>query len=111
MLTVVQIVAVNAVVVGLLFAIDGVEWWSAAVVAGGVLLGVLFTSWRAHAELRPVGSRGARRRVLAVSGGAIASGVAAGVCLVGGIAMVANGVEALAFGPTLRRLEAGVMPG
>ena len=54
-LTVVQILALNAVVVGLLYVIDGVELWSAAIVAGGVLVGVLFTSWRAHAELRPVG--------------------------------------------------------
>jgi hypothetical protein len=110
-LTLVQIVSVNAVVVGLLFAIDGVELWSAAIVAGGVALGMLFTSWRARAELRPVGSSGARRRVLAVSGGAVATGLAAGVCLVGGTAMVANGLESLAFGPSLRRLERSVQLG
>ena len=114
-LTVVQILAVNAVVVGLLYVIDGVELWSAAMVAGGLLMGVLFTSWRAHAELRPVGPRRARRRVLAVSGGAVATGLAAGVCLVGGVAMTANGLESLAFGPTLPRLERsvelGISPG
>jgi hypothetical protein len=110
-LTVVQILAVNAVVIGLLFVIDGVELWSAAIVAGGVALGVLFTSWRAHVELRPVGPRRARRRVLAVSGGAVATGLAAGVCLVGGVAMAANGLESLAFGPTLRRLERSVQLG
>ena len=74
-------------------------------------LGVLFTSWRARAELRPVGSRGAQRRALAVSGGAVATGLAAGACLVGGVAMVANGLEGLAFGPTLRRLERSVQLG
>ena len=110
-LTAVQIVAVNAVVVGLLFAIDGVELWSAAMVAAGAALGVFFTSWRAKAELRRVGSRRAGSRVLAVSGRAVATGLAAGVCLVGGTAMVANGLESLAFGPTLRRLERSVQLG
>ena len=53
--------------------------------------------------------------MFAVSGAAIATGLAAGVCLVGGVAMTANGLESLAFGPTLSRLERsvelGISPG
>ena len=115
MLTVVQILAVNAVVVGLLYVIDGVELWSAAMVAGGLLIGVLFTSWRAPrrtATGRPSPRSAPRAGGL---GGAIATGLAAGLCLVGGVAMTANGIESLAFGPTLTRLERsvelGISPG
>ncbi|MGZ8566595.1 MAG: hypothetical protein ACXWXS_06050 [Actinomycetota bacterium] len=116
-LALVDLVALNAIVVGIL-GITGVLRstfvLSVTLLAAGVLGGILFTAWWARSELRRTRDDDAFAAELRPSAPGVLGGMVALALLVLGLALVAEGLAGLAFGPSLSGLErsqrAGVDP-
>ncbi len=105
-LVVVDLVAVNAIVVGAL-GLTGVlqvpAALTAALLAFGTIGGVAFTVWWARSERRR--DPAARSRELRPSIAGVAGGVLALALLVIGLGLLSSGLAGFAFGPSLRGLE------
>jgi hypothetical protein len=107
-LLVVDVLAMNAIVVGTLALTDVVQVPAALAVGlllTGALGGVLFTAWWARSELRRREDAKGFPRELHPSAGAVAGGAVALVLLVLGLGFAATGLAGVTFGPSLSGLE------
>ena len=107
-MVVVQIAAVDLMVVGLLGVLGVLpwpSWWASAILlAVGLVGGVMFTRWRRRRELDAIGPATAGRAPLPAPAG-LAGGAVAISLLVAGLASLTTGFAGIAFGPGLRELE------
>jgi hypothetical protein len=107
-LVVVDVVAMNAIVVGTL-GVTGVLQLPAALAVGlllaGTLGGILFTAWWARSEVRRSPESEGFARELHPSVGGLVGGAVALALLVLGFGLAATGLAGLTFGPSLSGLE------
>ena len=108
-MVVVQIAAVDLMVVGLLGVLGVLPWpsWraSAILLAVGLVGGVMFTRWRRRRELDAIGPATAGRAPLPVAAQVSLAARCAISLLVAGLASLTTGFAGIAFGPGLRELE------
>jgi hypothetical protein len=107
-LVVVDVVAMNAIVVGALGVTDVVQVPAALAVGllgAGTLGGVLFTAWWARSEVRRSRNAEGFARDLHPSAGGLVGGAVALALLVLGLGLAATGLAGLTFGPSLSGLE------
>jgi hypothetical protein len=107
-LVVVDVVAMNAIVVGTLGVTDVVLMPAALAVGllvAGALGGIVFTAWWARSEVRQGRDSEGFARELHPSVGGLAGGAVALALLVLGLGLAATGLAGLTFGPSLSGLE------
>jgi hypothetical protein len=107
-LVVIDVVAMNAIVVGTLGVTDVVLMPAALAVAllvAGALGGIVFTAWWARSEVRRSRDAEGFARELHPSVGGLAGGAVALALLVLGLGLAATGLAGLTFGPSLSGLE------
>jgi hypothetical protein len=106
-LALVQVAAVNLVVIGVLGALEGIDALDVAVAVGGALVGILGTQALGRRDRAPAAHGGASRRGRDAPAGlaGVTIGIVALALLVSGTAVTAMGLRDLAFRPSLTALE------
>jgi hypothetical protein len=107
-LVVVDVVAVNAIVVGILGLTDVVLMPPALAVGllvAGAIGGIVFTAWWARSEVRRSQDSEGFARELHPSVAGLAGGAVALALLVFGLSLAATGLAGLTFGPSLSGLQ------